>query len=170
MITIAIIAALVVGFFAFAGVYADVLWYQQLGFLQVLTTRWASILALAAIGFVTMAVPTWAAMQIAYGARPVYTRLNAQLNRYQTVFEPLRRLALYGIPTLLGVFAVVASGSRWDVALAWLNRTPFGTKDPQFGLDASFYVFELPFYRGVLGLVSAALLLAGVLLIATNYL
>ena len=170
MITIAIIAALVVGFFAFAGVYADVLWYQQLGFLQVLTTRWASILALAAIGFVTMAVPTWAAMQIAYRARPVYTRLNAQLNRYQTVFEPLRRLALYGIPTLLGVFAAVASGSRWDVALAWLNRTPFGTKDPQFGLDASFYVFELPFYRGVLGLVSAALLLAGVLLIATNYL
>src|SRR6218665_667269 len=113
MITIAIIAALVVGFFAFAGVYADVLWYQQLGFLQVLTTRWASILALAAIGFVTMAVPTWAAMQIAYRARPVYTRLNAQLNRYQTVFEPLRRLALYGIPTLLGVFGAVGSGSRW---------------------------------------------------------
>src|SRR6218665_2686918 len=103
MITIAIIAALVVGFFAFAGVYADVLWYQQLGFLQVLTTRWASILALAAIGFVTIAAPTWGARKIADRARPGYTRLTAQLKRDQTVFEPLRRLALYGIPTLLGV-------------------------------------------------------------------
>ena len=28
--------------------------------------------------------------------------------------------------------------------LAWLHATDFGTKDPQFGLDASFYVFTLP--------------------------
>ena len=33
-ITIGIVGALVVAFFVFAGIYADVLWYQQLGFVE----------------------------------------------------------------------------------------------------------------------------------------
>ena len=54
--------------------------------------------------------------------------------------------------------------------LTWLNRTPFGTVDPQFRLDVGFYVFELPFYRSIVGFASAVVLLSGLLVIATNYL
>ncbi len=86
-------------------------------------------------------------IQIAYRTRPVYAKLNSQLDRYQQVIEPLRRLAMYGIPVVLGIFAGVSASSRWELALTWLNRTPFGTTDPQFGFDVGFYVFELPFYR-----------------------
>ena len=32
----------------------------------------------------------------------------------------------------------------------FLNSTPFGITDPEFGIDVSFYAFQLPFYRYVL--------------------
>lgn len=169
-ITIGVVAALVIAFFVFTGLYADVLWYDQLGYLPVLTTEWIARLVLFAIGFVAMAVPVWASIQLAYRTRPVYAKLNSQLDRYQEVFEPLRRLAMYGIPAVLGVFAGVSASSRWELTLAWLNRTPFGTTDPQFGFDVGFYVFELPFYRSIVGFASAVVLLSVILVIATNYL
>ena len=117
-----------------------------------------------------MAVPVWASIQIAYRTRPVYAKLNSQLDRYQEVFEPLRRLAMYGIPVVLGIFAGVSVSSRWELTLTWLNRTPFGTTDPQFGFDVGFFVFELPFYRSIVGFASAVVLLSLLLVIATNYL
>jgi uncharacterized membrane protein (UPF0182 family) len=169
-ITIGVVAVLLVGFFLFAGVYADILWYRQLGFLDVLTTEWVARIVLFLIGFVAMALPVWGSIQIAYRTRPVYAKLNSQLDRYQEVFEPLRRLAMYGIPVVLGIFAGVSTATRWDAALAWLNRTPFGSTDPQFGLDVGFFVFELPFYRSVVGFASAVVLLSGLTVIATNYL
>lgn len=169
-ITIGIVGALVVAFFVFAGIYADVLWYQQLGFVEVLATEWISRIVLFLVGFAAMALPVWISIQVAYRTRPVYAKLNSQLDRYQEIFEPLRRLAMYGIPIVLGIFAGVSTASRWDSVLVWLNRTPFDIADPQFGLDVGFYVFELPFYRSIVGFASAVVLLSGLLVIATNYL
>ncbi|MCI2959183.1 UPF0182 family protein [Agromyces atrinae] len=169
-ITIGIVAALVVGFFIFAGLYADILWYDQVGFVSVLTTEWIARGVLFLIGFVAMALPVWAAVQIAYRSRPVYAKLNSQLDRYQEVFEPLRRLAMYGVPILLGIFAGVSAQARWQMPLLWLNRTPYGDTDPIFGFDISFFMFELPFYRSVVGFASAVFFIATLLVIATNYL
>lgn len=169
-VTIGVVALLVIAFFVFVGLYADVLWYDHLGFLNVLTTEWISRVVLFVIGFLAMAVPVWASIQIAYRTRPVYAKLNSQLDRYQEVFEPLRRLAMYGIPVVLGVFAGVSASSRWELTLTWLNRTPFGTTDEQFGFDIGFFVFELPFYRSIVGFASAVVLLSLLLVIATNYL
>nr|WP_268236941.1 UPF0182 family protein [Agromyces bauzanensis] len=169
-ITIGVVAVLVIAFFVFVGLYADVLWYDQLGFLEVLTTEWIARVVLFFIGFVAMAVPVWASIQIAYRTRPVYAKLNSQLDRYQEVFEPLRRLAMYGIPVVLGVFAGVSASSRWQLSLTWLNRTPFGTADAQFGFDVGFFVFELPFYRSIVGFASAVVLLSLLLVVATAYL
>ncbi|TFD31443.1 UPF0182 family protein [Cryobacterium sp. TMT1-19] len=164
------IAGLVIIFFVFAGLYADVLWFDQLGFLTVLTTQWFAGAVLFLIGFVAMAVPVWASIQIAYRLRPVYAKLNSQLDRYQQVIEPLRRLAMYGIPALLGLFAGVAAATRWQVVLMWLNRTDTGRVDPQFKLDISFYLFDLPFLHSVLGFASAVVLISALVAAATSYL
>ncbi|MDJ0323087.1 UPF0182 family protein [Cryobacterium sp. PH31-AA6] len=169
-ITAAIISGLVIVFFIFAGLYADVLWFDQIGFLSVLTTQWIAGTVLFLIGFVAMALPVWVSIQLAYRLRPVYAKLNSQLDRYQQVIEPLRRLAMYGIPALLGLFAGVAAATRWQVALMWLNRTPTGRTDPQFGFDVSFYLFDLPFFQSVLGFASAVVLLAAIVAAATSYL
>jgi len=169
-ITAAIVAVLVVIFFILAGLYTDVLWFDQLGFLSVLTTQWTATVVMFLVGFVAMAVPVWASIEIAFRSRPVYAKLNSQLDRYQQVIEPLRRLAMIGIPAVLGIFAGVSAATRWPVVLQYFNRTSFGETDPQFGLDMSFYIFELPFLRGVVAYASAIVLIAGIGALATAYL
>src|SRR6185312_4796748 len=111
-----------------------------------------------------------ASIEVAFRWRPVYAKLNSQLDRYQQVIEPLRRLAMYGIPIILGLFAGAASSSRWQLALQWLNATSVGKTDPQFHLDISFYLFDLPFFRSVAAFASAVVLLAAIATLATSYL
>ncbi|HMM83283.1 MAG TPA: UPF0182 family protein [Terrimesophilobacter sp.] len=170
VVAVAVIAVLVIGFFIFAGLYADWLWYGQLGYLSVLTTQWVATGAMFVIGFLAMAIPVWVSIEVAFRWRPVYAKLSSQLDRYQQVIEPLRRLAMYGIPAVLGLFAGFAASANWQNVLEWLNRTPSGTADPQFGLDISFYLFELPFYRSVLAFASAVVLIAIISALATSYL
>ncbi|MHB1173427.1 MAG: UPF0182 family protein, partial [Lacisediminihabitans sp.] len=170
MVTIAIIAVLVVVFFIFASLYTDWLWFGQLGYRTVLTTQWIAGAVMFLIGFLAMAVPVWVSIEVAFRRRPVYAKLNAQLDRYQQVVEPLRRLAMYGIPAILGLFAGVASSSRWSLALEWINGVPSGKTDPQFGLDVSFYLFALPFYQAVAAFASAVVLISAIAALATSYL
>ena len=125
-ITSAIVAALLIGFFIFAGLYADVLWFDQLGFQQVLFTQWGAGVALFAAGFFGMAIPVFVSIYLAYRFRPVYARPAAQLDRYQQVIEPLRRLAAIGIPVVVGLFAGVSAATRWQTALLYFNSTPTG--------------------------------------------
>src|SRR5690554_1519487 len=165
-----IIAAFVIAFFIFAGLYTDWLWYEQLGFVNVLATEWIASAVMFVIGFLAMAIPVWVSIDVAFRWRPVYAKLNSQLDRYQQVVEPLRRLAMVGIPAVLGFFAGVALASNWELALTWLNRTPSGKTDPQFGLDISFYLFELPFYQAALAFASAVVLLSAIAAVATSYL
>ena len=139
-----IIAAIVIIFFIFSSLYTDWLWFDQLGFATVLTTQWLAVSGMFVVGFVAMAVPVFASIAIAFRSRPVYAKLNSQLDRYQQVIEPLRRIAMFGIPIVLGLFGGVSTATHWQVVLQWLNKTPFGQTDPQFGLDISFYFYDLP--------------------------
>jgi uncharacterized protein len=169
-ITAVVLAVLIILFFVFAGLFSDWLWFQQLGYLKVLTTQWISQLILFFLGFFGMALPVYVSIEVAFRWRPVYAKLNSQLDRYQQVVEPLRRLAIYGIPAILGIFGGASSASRWQTVLEYLNRTSFGVKDPQFGFDASFYVFDLPFWRGIVAFASAVIIIAFLAALATSYL
>ena len=169
-ITAVVIGVLVIAFFVIAGLYTDVLWYDQLGYLPVLTTQWIAAGVMFLVGFFAMAIPVWVSIEIAFRARPVYAKLNSQLDRYQQVIEPLRRVAMFVIPAVIGIFAGVSTATRWPVVLQWLNKTPFGETDPQFGLDLSFYFYDLPLWHGVVGFASAVVLIAGIAALATSYL
>ena len=159
-ITIGVLIVLVMAFFAFASLYADWQWYRQLGFDGVLTTQWFARVVMFAVGFVAMALPVFAAIQLAYRLRPVYARLSSQLDHYQEVVEPLRRLAMWGIPVFFGFFAGFAASAQWETVWLWANSVPTGEADPQFGMDTGFYLFQMPFYSAALGFASAVLLIS----------
>ncbi|PYY62735.1 UPF0182 family protein [Curtobacterium sp. MCSS17_011] len=164
------LAALVIAFFIFASLYTDYAWFAQLGFQQVLTTRWIAGTLMFLAGFLGMAVPVFVSIALAFRFRPVYAKLNSQLDRYQQVIEPLRRAVMIGIPVVLGIFAGLSTAGRWSMVLEYFNRTPFGKTDPQFGLDIGFYVFELPFWRSIVAYSSAVVLIAGLAALAASYL
>src|SRR5258706_6320426 len=52
---------------------------------------------------------------------------------------------------LIGLIAGLSAQGHWQEWMLFANSTPFGQKDPQFGVDVSFYVFEYPFWRYLLG-------------------
>ena len=168
-ITVGVLVVLLIAFFVFASVYSEVLWFDQVGFLNVLLTQWFASAGFFVAGFVAMAVPVWLSIEIAYRRRPVYARLSSQLDRYQEIIEPLRRLLTFGVPALLGLFAGISTATRWQTTMLYVNSTPTGNIDPQFGLDISFYLFDLPFYQAVIALFSAIILLSAIAALLTSY-
>ena len=170
VVTIVVLVVLVALFLGGASVAADVLWYQQLGYVGVLGTQWAARFVMFVIGFVGFAVPVWASIYIAYRSRPVYAKLGAQIDRYREVVEPLRRAATFVVPAVVGFAGGLAASANWETVLTWMNGTPFGTTDPEFGLDLSFYLFELPFYRGLVSFAVAVVVLAAIAALVTVFL
>ncbi|WP_296630769.1 UPF0182 family protein [Rhodoluna sp.] len=163
-IAIGIIVVLGIALLAASGVYTDVLWFNQLGFGQVFTTQVIAQVALFLIAGSAMALITSVSYNLAYRSRPIYLKFPDEgdaFASYRELLERLRKVIKIGLPILLGIFGGVAALSRWPIVLMWLNRTPAGTKDPQFGLDVSFYLFELPFLSAAVTYLSAIVLLAG---------
>ena len=135
-----------------------------------LTTQWIATATMFAVGFLGMALPIFLCIQLAYRLRPVYVRLSSQLDRYQEVIEPLRRLAMWGMPVFFGVFAGFAAAGNWKTAWLWANGVTTDTLDPQFGVDTGFYLFAMPFYSALLAFASAVLLLCLVITALVSYL
>lgn len=169
-ISLAIIAALIAAFFVFASLYTEFLWFDQLGFSGVITTQWIATAVMFVVGFLGMAVPLFVTIQLAYRLRPVYVRLSSQLDRYQEVIEPLRRLAMWGMPIFFGLFAGFSAAGQWRTVWLWINGVATDAVDPQFQVDTGFYMFAMPFYSALLAFVSAVVLLCLLVTALVSYL
>lgn len=171
--TIIVVAVIVIAFVYLSQVYADVLWYQQLGFLEVFVTENLSRIVLFVIAFLVMAGAVFFSLRIAFRSRPIYapdSAIQDNLNRYQAQLEPIRRLLMLGIPVVLGAFAGTAASSQWQEVLLFLNQEPFGKQDPEFGMDYAFYMFTLPFLSFVLGFLISVVIISAIATILTHYL
>lgn len=146
------------------GVYTDLLWFGQLGFGSVFTTQIVAQASVFAAGAILIALLAWTGIYVAYRTRPIYLKFSDERDPfagYRVLLDQLRKVIMIGLPILLGVLGGVASASQWKLVLTWLNRTATGQVDPQFGLDISFYLFDLPFLTALVGYLSAAVLIAG---------
>ena len=109
---------------------------------------------------------------LAYRSRPLYipvTPAQQVLEQYRQAIEPLRRIAVWVVPVVLGLLAGSGSMGAWRTFLLWVNRQSFGVNDPQFGLDVGFFVFTLPWLRFVVSFVTVVLVLAFVAAAFTHY-
>ncbi|MDR3107589.1 MAG: UPF0182 family protein, partial [Bifidobacteriaceae bacterium] len=148
--TVFILLALALALLAASRLWTEVLWFSQLGYLNVFTTQWITRVTLFVTGAVVMGLIVWLSMWIAYRARPIYvpdSDSDQVISRYRAQFEPVRRPALIVVPALIGLFAGGNAANQWENVLQFLNSAEFGQKDPQWNLDLSFYVFQLPTIR-----------------------
>src|SRR5690606_7215250 len=58
--------------------------------------------------------------------------------------------------------------SQWRDWLLFRHSRSFGVSDPQFGVDVSFYVFELPFLSFAVDWLFAALVIVLILTVAAH--
>ncbi|GAA2310127.1 UPF0182 family protein [Actinomadura luteofluorescens] len=167
------LAALLMAFLVFTAVYTDLLWYRSIGFSSVYTTQLRAKAVLFFGAGLLMALVVGANVVVAYRLRPAYRPLSVEqqgLERYRAVIDPRRRLIAWGLLGVLGMLTGSSVAGQWPVWLAFLNRTPFGVKDPQFHKDVSFYVFTYPFLRLVIGVVFATVILSILAAVMVHYL
>jgi uncharacterized membrane protein (UPF0182 family) len=115
-------------------------------------------LVIKAVLFFAFAILTalsiWGAATLAYRSRPINLPATPEefaLQKYRESLDPFRRIVFLIGPIAFGVLTGLSASSQWKTFMLWRNSTPFGQTDPQFGLDISFYAFELPFLRFFLG-------------------
>jgi uncharacterized membrane protein (UPF0182 family) len=166
-----VIALLLVGPRLIDG-YVDWLWFGELGYRSVfVTTLLTRLITFVAVSLVVGGI-VFVAMAMAFRARPVFVPTNGvndPVARYRTTVLSRLRLVGFGIPAGIGVLSGIVAQSYWVRIQLFLRGGDFGITDPQFGKDLGFYAFDLPFYRLVVGLLLATLLLATIANITTHY-
>ena len=155
-----------------SGFYADLLWYRSVDFVNVWqTTLFTKIYLFIGFGLVTSLLITLN-IYLAFRKRPIYVPVAVEadnLERYRAQLEPVRRLVGLGIFLTLFYFAGSAGSKLWQVWLLFKNSTSFGTVDPQFGKDISFFAFKLPMYQSLIGWGISTIILALLAAAAVHY-
>ena len=159
-LSLVILVVLGAMFLASTSFYTSVLWYRQLGFENVLFTQiWTQstlVITAGLVGLLVFGLNLW----IANRMKPLYAKMtgaNDLLAPIREQFEVFRKLVMLAAPIAVAVLAGLAAAPRWKEALLFLNSTDTGKLDPQFNLDASFYLFQLPFLGTAVDFMSTLL-------------
>ena len=153
--------------------YADLLWYRSVGYQSVWqTTLFTKVFLFIIVGLLTALIVT-ANVLIAYRNRPVYAPMAVEvdnLERYRTQIEPRKKLFAFGVFALVFYIGGSSATPLWSTWLQFKNSTDFGVKDPQFGLDISFFAFKLPVYQSIIGWATTSLVFALLAAVVVHYL
>lgn len=156
----AILAVLVIGVQAAAGIYTEWLWFESLGRRSVYRLR----LLAPALAFAGMLVAggAWLAGNWMLAARRVSLQAVFPGQRAPWAAFGERGLRVAAVVAGIGLAATTALGvaGAWPTLLLYGARQRYGLADPIFGRDVGFYVFEMPFYELILAVLTGMLSLA----------
>ncbi len=132
----------------FVSYYTDYLWYADLGFTRVFLIKfWVqTALFLAAGGFFGLVfyLNGYLVHRCARQSPAAFDLLGPRLRHW--LGEGFRFLLKWSSLVLAIIFGASAT-PFWEDALLFSQATAFGQKDPLLGMDLSFYIFRLPFWR-----------------------
>ncbi|MEY4023865.1 MAG: hypothetical protein RLZ23_826 [Actinomycetota bacterium] len=163
VITAAILVALGALLAYFSGYYVDWLWFNSVDFTSVWTTVLTTKIELFLIVGILTSLTISLNIYLAYKRRPLYVPTSIEvsgLERLRAQVEPIRRWVFLGIVLALTYFAGTSGMVFWREWLLFKNSTDFGVKDPQFGMDISFFAFRLPMWQAIIGWGISTLVLA----------
>lgn len=173
LMTLGVLAVLAMAFVMFAGFWTDWLWYRSVHYSSVFTTTLWTKVGLFAVFGLLMAAAVGVNIWLAHRLRPPLSAMSLEqqsLDRYRMGIAPYKKWVLLGITALVGLISGASATGQWRTWLMWVNGVSFGQKDPQFHMDVSFYAFDLPWYRFLLGFGFAAAVLSLIAAALTHYL
>lgn len=156
-----------------AGFYTDYLWFDSVGqgatWRQLLTAKIVPALVFTIVFFVIMLVNLLIADRLA----PKYRSTGPEdelVERYQQFVQPYQGRIRVGIALFFALVAGVGVSAQWQQWVLFTHRVDFGRKDPQFGMDIGFYVFQLPFLRFIADWLFAGLVIVLLVTAVAHYL
>ncbi|GAA5042831.1 UPF0182 family protein [Streptomyces similanensis] len=171
--TLGVLVVLAMAFTMFAGFWTDWLWYRSVHYSSVFTTTLSTKVGLFFVFGLLMAAAVGFNVWLAHRLRPPLSAMSMEqqnLDRYRMGIAPYRKWLLCAVTALVGLVAGASAAGQWRTWLMWVNGVPFHKTDPQFHLDISFYAFDLPWYRFLLGFGFAAAVLSLIAAALTHYL
>ncbi|GLF94547.1 UPF0182 family protein [Streptomyces yaizuensis] len=173
LMTLGVLAVLAMAFVMFAGFWTDWLWYRSVKYSSVFTTTLLTKIGLFAVFGLLMATAVGVNIWLAHRLRPPLSAMSLEqqsLDRYRMGIAPYKKWVLLAVTALVGLIAGASATGQWRTWLMWIHGVPFGEKDPQFQMDVSFYAFDLPWYRFLLGFGFATVVLSLIAAALTHYL
>ena len=165
------IVVLVAAFYEFLRSYVNWLWFREV---HLLTVFWTPIWTRLMVG------PGFAVVffAILYGNIEIARRLAPKFRPVEgiDVYEPVqqsiaKRLRLIGIAVsaLIALIVGFSTSGSWLTFARAFNAVSFGTKDPIFHHDLSFYVFIVPALQYISTFIFRSLIVTFVLTIGLHF-
>ena len=140
----------------------DWFWFQEVGYEQVFTVTLMSQLLVAVLFggafFLIFYANLYLASRLSERMQLIWREGAINLPPFEVGARPLKRIILIA-SLVLGLLAAQSASAGWEQPLRFLKASPFGIKDPMFGRDIGFYVFQLPFLHQVYGYLMGVLVM-----------
>ena len=162
-----LVAVIFVLLILLVGFITDWMWFGDLGYTSVF---WKKLLTELEIGIPTFVVIT---LLTRFYLRTLKNGYFRKIESHEIPNAKRMNTVSWIYALLFGAgMGLFASSGTWLVFLKSLNSTPFNLKDPLFGLDIGFYIFQLDWLDilnelilgGIIGLVVVTLMYYGYLL------
>ena len=174
LIGIVVLIVLIASLRGLAGFYTDYLWFQSVGFTSVfrgvLLTKVLLSIVFIAIFFLLMFVNLTVADRFA--PEEIDPAENDELVvRYRESVFPRGRIVRIAVSAVFALLAGTGADREWNNWDLFRYHTSFGgIKDPEYGKDIGFYVFQLPFINFLLGWFFEALVVVLIVTCVAHYL
>lgn len=152
--------------------YTDYLWFDEVKKTNVFSGVLLTQLVLFLVVGAAMMLVVAGNLYLAYRLRPLlrpHSAEQATLERYRMILAPRLGTWITVTGLVIGFFAGLSAMGRWSDWMLFRNGGTFGVKDPEFNVDVSFYVFEYPIWRYLLGLGFTAVVLSVLGALAVHY-
>lgn len=153
--------------------WTDWLWFSEVKYTSVFGGLLRTKILLFLLFGLGMAAFIGANLYLAYRLRPLLRTHSVEqhaLERYRMLLTPRIGLWISLVAGFVGLFAGLSAQGHWQQWLLFWNGGSFGVKDPEFGVDVGFYVFDYPFWRYLLDVGFTATALAVIGSVAVHYL
>jgi len=135
----------------------DWYWFKSIGFENIFTTILSAKLLIGIITGLAVFAFVYLNFRIADFFSSKETEM-PQINKFaegiklkqSDINKKVKKFSIV-ISLMLGFFAGLAASFEWQTVLQYFNSTSFGILDPILNKDISFYFFELPFIKMILG-------------------
>jgi hypothetical protein len=173
-ILIAILLVLLFSLPAISVIYTEYLWFLDLGYPSAFLLRFYYQALLFLIGFIISAsvvflnlAPTIRDVEKVY-AIPI-SRAERMLYYLRQTVKRYYRFFSIGIGLLISTLFAITISQYWELAVLFYNRVPSEIKVPVYGIDASFFLFTLPFLSKFVNWFLSLLIVSGVFVLVAYF-
>ena len=173
LVIVALVVLLILSARTLAGFYVDLLWFDSVNREDTFWAVLRSKIFLGLVFSVGFAIVAFTSITLAERLAPKDLPEGPErevVQRYRTFVGKRTRLLRLAIAIVLGLIVGSPAIAQWQDWLLFRHSKSFGVSDPQFGVDAGFYVFRLPFLTFVVDWAFAALVLVTLMTATMHFL